>query len=79
MSVFLLLLKKGKRFFVIDLILVDRLNILHIFSVLFSSLFYCREREREMYGPKKRGPKPETFLMKVKELHLHVSFFLFVI
>uniref|UniRef100_A0A8C2DGY9 Chromobox homolog 8a (Pc class homolog, Drosophila) n=1 Tax=Cyprinus carpio TaxID=7962 RepID=A0A8C2DGY9_CYPCA len=28
--------------------------------------FEEREREREMYGPKKRGPKPETFLMKAK-------------
>ncbi|XP_053467611.1 chromobox protein homolog 8a [Ictalurus furcatus] len=25
-----------------------------------------RERERELYGPKKRGPKPETFLLKAK-------------
>ena len=25
----------------------------------------CRERERELYGPKKRGPKPKTFLLKV--------------
>ncbi|XP_076853371.1 chromobox protein homolog 8a [Brachyhypopomus gauderio] len=24
------------------------------------------ERERELYGPKKRGPKPETFLLKAK-------------
>lgn len=24
-----------------------------------------RERERELYGPKKRGPKPKTFLLKV--------------
>ncbi|XP_026063322.1 chromobox protein homolog 8-like [Carassius auratus] len=28
--------------------------------------FEERERERELYGPKKRGPKPETFLMKAK-------------
>ena len=27
-----------------------------------------RERERELFGPKKRGPKPETFLLKVGEL-----------
>lgn len=25
-----------------------------------------RERERERFGPKKRGPKPETFLLKAK-------------
>ncbi|XP_072098412.1 chromobox protein homolog 8b isoform X2 [Mobula birostris] len=25
-----------------------------------------KEREREMYGPKKRGPKPKTFLLKAK-------------
>ncbi|XP_063046676.1 chromobox protein homolog 8a [Engraulis encrasicolus] len=28
--------------------------------------FEERERERELYGPKKRGPKPETFLMKAR-------------
>ncbi|XP_062875016.1 chromobox protein homolog 8a [Trichomycterus rosablanca] len=28
--------------------------------------FEERERERELYGPKKRGPKPETFLAKAK-------------
>ncbi|XP_017561322.1 chromobox protein homolog 8a [Pygocentrus nattereri] len=28
--------------------------------------FEERERERELYGPKKRGPKPETFLLKAK-------------
>uniref|UniRef100_A0A8C6TPV8 Chromobox homolog 8a (Pc class homolog, Drosophila) n=1 Tax=Neogobius melanostomus TaxID=47308 RepID=A0A8C6TPV8_9GOBI len=27
--------------------------------------FEERERERERFGPKKRGPKPETFLLKV--------------
>nr|XP_004610769.1 unnamed protein product [Sorex araneus] len=25
-----------------------------------------RERERELYGPKKRGPKPKTFLLKMR-------------
>ncbi|KAM9394126.1 chromobox protein homolog 8a [Pholidichthys leucotaenia] len=29
--------------------------------------FEERERERELFGPKKRGPKPETFLLKAKE------------
>ncbi|EHH65847.1 hypothetical protein EGM_02699, partial [Macaca fascicularis] len=24
------------------------------------------ERERELYGPKKRGPKPKTFLLKAR-------------
>ncbi|XP_034566884.1 chromobox protein homolog 8a [Notolabrus celidotus] len=28
--------------------------------------FEERERERELFGPKKRGPKPETFLLKAK-------------
>ncbi|XP_061702707.1 chromobox protein homolog 8a [Syngnathoides biaculeatus] len=28
--------------------------------------FEERERERELLGPKKRGPKPETFLLKAK-------------
>ncbi|XP_068118711.1 chromobox protein homolog 8 [Hyperolius riggenbachi] len=30
------------------------------------SAFEDREREREMYGPKKRGPKPKTFLLKAQ-------------
>ncbi|XP_061892539.1 chromobox protein homolog 8a [Entelurus aequoreus] len=29
--------------------------------------FEERERERELFGPKKRGPKPETFLLKAKD------------
>ncbi|XP_069053018.1 LOW QUALITY PROTEIN: chromobox protein homolog 6a [Lepisosteus oculatus] len=28
--------------------------------------FEQKERERELYGPKKRGPKPKTFLMKAR-------------
>ncbi|XP_029446053.1 chromobox protein homolog 6 isoform X2 [Rhinatrema bivittatum] len=28
--------------------------------------FEQKEREREMYGPKKRGPKPKTFLLKAR-------------
>ncbi|XP_048847486.1 chromobox protein homolog 8-like [Brienomyrus brachyistius] len=28
--------------------------------------FKERERERELFGPKKRGPKPETFLLKAQ-------------
>lgn len=28
--------------------------------------FEERERERELFGPKKRGPKPETFLLKAR-------------
>ncbi|XP_020795522.2 chromobox protein homolog 8b [Boleophthalmus pectinirostris] len=28
--------------------------------------FEQRERERELYGPKKRGPKPKTFLLKAQ-------------
>ncbi|RVE69492.1 hypothetical protein OJAV_G00078300 [Oryzias javanicus] len=28
--------------------------------------FEEREKERELFGPKKRGPKPETFLLKAK-------------
>ncbi|XP_042198337.1 chromobox protein homolog 8a [Callorhinchus milii] len=30
------------------------------------SAFDEREREREIYGPKKRGPKPKTFLLRAK-------------
>ncbi|KAG7232958.1 hypothetical protein INR49_007916, partial [Caranx melampygus] len=53
-------------------------------NILDSRLFAAfeqRERERELYGPKKRGPKPKTFLLKVisapfvpcvcNELHSH--------
>ncbi|KAK1341621.1 hypothetical protein QTO34_018036 [Cnephaeus nilssonii] len=29
--------------------------------------FEQKERERELYGPKKRGPKPKTFLLKALE------------
>lgn len=37
---------------------------------------FNRERERELFGPKKRGPKPETFLLKVGEsLEAHFSSF----
>lgn len=28
-------------------------------------IFLSREREQELYGPKKRGPKPKTLLLKV--------------
>lgn len=34
-------------------------------DVLKTGICHCRERERELYGPKKRGPKPKTFLLKV--------------
>ncbi|XP_041852191.1 chromobox protein homolog 8a isoform X2 [Melanotaenia boesemani] len=37
-----------------------------IFWMHASSLPSRRERERELFGPKKRGPKPETFLLKAK-------------
>uniref|UniRef100_A0A8C5AEK2 Uncharacterized protein n=1 Tax=Gadus morhua TaxID=8049 RepID=A0A8C5AEK2_GADMO len=38
-------------------------------NILDSRLFVAfeeRERERELYGPKKRGPKPKTFLVKAQ-------------
>ncbi|XP_037546021.1 chromobox protein homolog 8b [Nematolebias whitei] len=38
-------------------------------NILDSRLFVAfeqRERERELYGPKKRGPKPKTFLLKAQ-------------
>lgn len=38
-------------------------------NILDSRLFVAfeeRERERELFGPKKRGPKPKTFLMKAQ-------------
>lgn len=28
--------------------------------------FFFRERERELHGPKKRGPKPKNLVMKVQ-------------
>lgn len=31
-----------------------------------------REREQELYGPKKRGPKPKTLLLKVG-LHMQAT------
>lgn len=31
----------------------------------FYLFYFFREREMELYGPKKRGPKPKTFLLKV--------------
>lgn len=38
-----------------------------IIKNLFEQLFLLREREQEMYGPKKRGPKPKTLLLKVRQ------------
>ncbi|KAJ8251636.1 hypothetical protein GJAV_G00223490 [Gymnothorax javanicus] len=38
-------------------------------NILDNRLFAAfeeRERERELFGPKKRGPKPETFLLKAQ-------------
>uniref|UniRef100_A0A8B9ZCH4 Chromobox 8 n=1 Tax=Buteo japonicus TaxID=224669 RepID=A0A8B9ZCH4_9AVES len=35
--------------------------------------FEEREREMELYGPKKRGPKPKTFLLKVRRPEPHAS------
>lgn len=38
-------------------------------NILDSRLFVAfeeRERERELFGPKKRGPKPKTFLLKAQ-------------
>ncbi|KAJ8254257.1 hypothetical protein COCON_G00208690 [Conger conger] len=38
-------------------------------NILDARLFVAfeeRERERELFGPKKRGPKPETFLLKAQ-------------
>lgn len=34
-------------------------------ELLMSGPCVRRERERELYGPKKRGPKPKTFLLRV--------------
>lgn len=39
----------------------------NILDARLFAAFEEREREREMFGPKKRGPKPETFLLKAKE------------
>lgn len=38
----------------------------NILDARLFAAFEERERERELFGPKKRGPKPETFLMKAK-------------
>uniref|UniRef100_A0A4W3J436 Chromobox 6 n=1 Tax=Callorhinchus milii TaxID=7868 RepID=A0A4W3J436_CALMI len=37
----------------------------NILDARLIAAFEQRERERELYGPKKRGPKPKTFLLKV--------------
>ncbi|KAM4531577.1 chromobox protein homolog 8a [Odontesthes bonariensis] len=39
----------------------------NILDARLFAAFEERERERELFGPKKRGPKPETFLLKAKE------------
>lgn len=39
------------------------LQCLHLFFLKTT----FREREMELYGPKKRGPKPKTFLLKVRK------------
>lgn len=44
----------------------SRLNINQ--NIIFIFFLFIRERERELFGPKKRGPKPETFLLKVGEV-----------
>uniref|UniRef100_UPI00398E4B25 chromobox protein homolog 6-like n=1 Tax=Pristiophorus japonicus TaxID=55135 RepID=UPI00398E4B25 len=38
----------------------------NILDARLIAAFEQREREREMYGPKKRGPKPKTFLLKAR-------------
>lgn len=38
----------------------------NILDARLFAAFEERERERERFGPKKRGPKPETFLLKAK-------------
>ncbi|XP_056405900.1 chromobox protein homolog 8 isoform X2 [Hyla sarda] len=38
----------------------------NILDARLVAAFEDRERERELYGPKKRGPKPKTFLLKAQ-------------
>ncbi|XP_051899253.1 chromobox protein homolog 6-like [Pristis pectinata] len=38
----------------------------NILDARLIAAFEQRERERELYGPKKRGPKPKTFLLKAR-------------
>ncbi|CAH2291644.1 chromobox homolog 8 [Pelobates cultripes] len=38
----------------------------NILDARLVAAFEDRERERELYGPKKRGPKPQTFLLKAQ-------------
>lgn len=38
----------------------------NILDARLFAAFEERERERELFGPKKRGPKPETFLLRAK-------------
>ncbi|XP_054149124.1 chromobox protein homolog 8 isoform X1 [Melozone crissalis] len=41
-------------------------RLLAAFEESFGSFNTSREREMELYGPKKRGPKPKTFLLKAQ-------------
>lgn len=43
-----------------------------LWSVPLIFIFLSREREQELYGPKKRGPKPKTLLLKVGKCILFV-------
>lgn len=43
---------------------LDRLYFCDLYSRNCHFLFH-RERDRELHGPKKRGPKPKNFVMKV--------------
>ncbi|XP_036313294.1 chromobox protein homolog 6 [Pipistrellus kuhlii] len=38
----------------------------NILDARLIAAFEQKERERELYGPKKRGPKPKTFLLKAR-------------
>lgn len=45
-------------------------------AILTVTTFFCfRERERELHGPKKRGPKPKNLVMKVP--FMEFSFFFY--
>ncbi|GCB62541.1 hypothetical protein scyTo_0009532 [Scyliorhinus torazame] len=56
----------GERVFAAESIIKRRVRKGRIEYLVKWKGWAIKEREREMYGPKKRGPKPKTFLLKAR-------------
>ncbi|KYO36313.1 chromobox protein-like protein 6 isoform B [Alligator mississippiensis] len=54
----------GERVFAAESIIKRRIRKGRIEYLVKWKGWAIKERERELYGPKKRGPKPKTFLLK---------------